>query len=194
MLNIALQLTREYNIQCCCLYYPVLKQHIQYEYEACDSDPVERYRYRLYRVICLYLLLFTMMCVRFVLSSFCLHSSKLSCINLFLDSLSYHTELIFIYFGRNSRDFDLISREARNAIRGKRFWKLTLVISVKLRITADHAAATTLGKEARRWSTRIAREVNSVRENNRKIQALLQLKEAGQKVRNLRYTEQIIYI
>lgn len=38
-----LQLTREYNIQCCCLYYPVLKQHIQYEFEACDHDPVERF-------------------------------------------------------------------------------------------------------------------------------------------------------
>ncbi|XP_043679826.1 protein nervous wreck isoform X2 [Vespula pensylvanica] len=86
----AQQLTREYNIQCCCLYYPVLKQHIQYEFEPCDSDPVDR-------------------------------------------------------------------------------------------ITADHAAATTLGKEARRWSTRIAREVGSIRENNRKLQVLQQLKESGQK-------------
>nr|XP_012152993.1 PREDICTED: F-BAR and double SH3 domains protein 2 isoform X3 [Megachile rotundata] len=86
----AQQLTREYNIQCCCLYYPVLKQHIQYEFEACDNDPVER-------------------------------------------------------------------------------------------ITADHSAAATLGKEARRWSTRIAREISSIRENNRKLQVLLQLKESGQK-------------
>ncbi|XP_012226527.1 protein nervous wreck isoform X2 [Linepithema humile] len=86
----AQQLTREYNIQCCCLYYPVLKQHIQYDFERCDNDQVER-------------------------------------------------------------------------------------------VTADHAAATTLGKEARRWSTRIAREVSSIRENNRKLQALYQLKEAGQK-------------
>ncbi|XP_012060526.1 PREDICTED: F-BAR and double SH3 domains protein 2 [Atta cephalotes] len=86
----AQQLTREYNIQCCCLYYPVLKQHIQYEFEPCDSDPVDR-------------------------------------------------------------------------------------------ITADHAAATTLGKEARRWSTKIAREVSSIRENNRKLQVLYQLKDAGQK-------------
>ncbi|XP_014612779.1 PREDICTED: F-BAR and double SH3 domains protein 2 isoform X2 [Polistes canadensis] len=86
----AQQLTREYNIQCCCLYYPVLKQHIQYEFEACDSDPVER-------------------------------------------------------------------------------------------ITADHAAATTLGKETRRWSTRIAREVASIRENNRKLLILQQLKDSGQK-------------
>ncbi|EGI64466.1 FCH and double SH3 domains protein 2 [Acromyrmex echinatior] len=86
----AQQLTREYNIQCCCLYYPVLKQHIQYEFEPCDSDPVER-------------------------------------------------------------------------------------------ITADHAAASALGKEARRWSTKIAREVSSVRENNRKLQVLYQLKDAGQK-------------
>ncbi|XP_077301597.1 FCH and double SH3 domains nervous wreck [Arctopsyche grandis] len=37
----AQQLTREYNLQCCYLYYPVLKQHIQYEYEPCDSDPVD---------------------------------------------------------------------------------------------------------------------------------------------------------
>ncbi|KAG7211508.1 hypothetical protein KM043_010777 [Ampulex compressa] len=86
----AQQLTREYNIQCCCLYYPVLKQHIQYDYEPCDNDPVDR-------------------------------------------------------------------------------------------ITADHSAATTLGKEARRWSTRIAREVSSVRENNRKLQVYQQLKESGQK-------------
>ncbi|XP_053971358.1 protein nervous wreck isoform X1 [Hylaeus volcanicus] len=86
----AQQLTREYNIQCCCLYYPVLKQHIQYDFEPCDHDPVER-------------------------------------------------------------------------------------------ITADHAAAATLGKEARRWSTRIAREVSSIRENNRKLQVLVQLKESGQK-------------
>ncbi|XP_018355590.1 PREDICTED: uncharacterized protein LOC108756342 [Trachymyrmex septentrionalis] len=86
----AQQLTREYNIQCCCLYYPVLKQHIQYEFEACDSDPVDR-------------------------------------------------------------------------------------------VTADHAAAMTLGKEARRWSTKIAREVSSIRENNRKLQILYQLKDAGQK-------------
>ncbi|XP_076169428.1 protein nervous wreck-like isoform X1 [Ptiloglossa arizonensis] len=86
----AQQLTREYNIQCCCLYYPVLKQHIQYEFEPCDHDPVER-------------------------------------------------------------------------------------------ITADHAAAATLGKEARRWATRIAREVSSIRENNRKLQVLVQLKESGQK-------------
>ncbi|XP_006624485.1 protein nervous wreck-like isoform X2 [Apis dorsata] len=86
----AQQLTREYNIQCCCLYYPVLKQHIQYDFEPCDNDPIER-------------------------------------------------------------------------------------------ITADHSAAATLGKEARRWSTRIAREINSIRENNRKLQVLLQLKESGQK-------------
>lgn len=40
---IFLQLTREYNIQCCCLYYPVLKQHIQYDFERCDNDPIERF-------------------------------------------------------------------------------------------------------------------------------------------------------
>uniref|UniRef100_A0AAG5D9S3 FCH and double SH3 domains protein 2 n=1 Tax=Anopheles atroparvus TaxID=41427 RepID=A0AAG5D9S3_ANOAO len=38
----AQQLTREYNLQCCYLYYPVLKQHIQYEFEACDQDPVRK--------------------------------------------------------------------------------------------------------------------------------------------------------
>ncbi|KAJ8922371.1 hypothetical protein NQ315_004314 [Exocentrus adspersus] len=38
----AKQLTREYNLQCCYLYYPVLKQHIQYEFEPCDDDPVDR--------------------------------------------------------------------------------------------------------------------------------------------------------
>lgn len=36
----AKQLTREYNLQCCYLYYPVLKQHIQYDFEPCDNDPV----------------------------------------------------------------------------------------------------------------------------------------------------------
>ncbi|XP_022909284.1 protein nervous wreck isoform X2 [Onthophagus taurus] len=36
----AKQLTREYNLQCCYLYYPVLKQHIQYDYEPCDNDAV----------------------------------------------------------------------------------------------------------------------------------------------------------
>lgn len=30
----AKQLTREYNLQCCYLYYPVLKQHIQYDFEV----------------------------------------------------------------------------------------------------------------------------------------------------------------
>ncbi|XP_075990744.1 FCH and double SH3 domains nervous wreck isoform X2 [Anticarsia gemmatalis] len=37
----AQQLTREYNLQCLYLYYPVLKQHIQYEFEACDNDPID---------------------------------------------------------------------------------------------------------------------------------------------------------
>ena len=27
-------LTREYNLQCCYLFYPTLKQHIQYEFEV----------------------------------------------------------------------------------------------------------------------------------------------------------------
>ncbi|KAK9877158.1 hypothetical protein WA026_016901 [Henosepilachna vigintioctopunctata] len=36
----AKQLTREYNLQCCYLYYPVLKQHIQYEFESCDNDAI----------------------------------------------------------------------------------------------------------------------------------------------------------
>ena len=38
----AQQLSREYNLQCCFLYYPVLKQHIQYEFEACDNDPIRK--------------------------------------------------------------------------------------------------------------------------------------------------------
>ncbi|VVC94274.1 unnamed protein product, partial [Leptidea sinapis] len=37
----AQQLTREYNLQCLYLYYPVLKQHIQYDFEPCDNDPVD---------------------------------------------------------------------------------------------------------------------------------------------------------
>lgn len=47
----AQQLTREYNIQCCCLYYPVLKLHIQYEFEPCDSDPVDRWIILPFRLI-----------------------------------------------------------------------------------------------------------------------------------------------
>lgn len=38
----AQQLTREYNVQCCYLFYPVLKQHIQYEFEPCDNDTVTK--------------------------------------------------------------------------------------------------------------------------------------------------------
>lgn len=36
------QLTREYNLQCCYLFYPVLKQHIQYEFDPCDNDQVRK--------------------------------------------------------------------------------------------------------------------------------------------------------
>lgn len=38
----ATQLTRDYNVQCLYLLYPVLKQHIQYEYEPCDNDQVTK--------------------------------------------------------------------------------------------------------------------------------------------------------
>lgn len=38
----AQQLTREYNVQCCYLFYPVLKQHIQYDFEPCDNDLVTK--------------------------------------------------------------------------------------------------------------------------------------------------------
>ncbi|XP_021936314.1 F-BAR and double SH3 domains protein 2 isoform X2 [Zootermopsis nevadensis] len=38
----AQQLTREYNLQCVYLFYPVLKQHIQYEFEPCDNDTVDK--------------------------------------------------------------------------------------------------------------------------------------------------------
>jgi len=37
-----LQLTREYNLQCVYLFYPVLKQHIQYEFEPCDNDTLNK--------------------------------------------------------------------------------------------------------------------------------------------------------
>jgi hypothetical protein len=37
-----LQLTREYNLQCLYLFYPVLKQHIHYEFEPCDNDTVDK--------------------------------------------------------------------------------------------------------------------------------------------------------
>lgn len=36
----AQQLTREYNLQCCYLFYPVLKQHIHYDMDKCDNDTV----------------------------------------------------------------------------------------------------------------------------------------------------------
>ncbi|XP_065334083.1 protein nervous wreck isoform X1 [Cloeon dipterum] len=36
------KLTRDYNMQCCYLFFPVLKQHIQYEYEKCCNDPIEK--------------------------------------------------------------------------------------------------------------------------------------------------------
>ncbi|XP_031621009.1 protein nervous wreck [Contarinia nasturtii] len=36
------QLTRDYNVQCLYLLYPVLKQHIHYDFEACDNDPVRK--------------------------------------------------------------------------------------------------------------------------------------------------------
>ncbi|KAG8224232.1 hypothetical protein J437_LFUL002688, partial [Ladona fulva] len=36
----AMQLTRDYNIQCLYLFSPSLKQHIQYLFEPCDEDPV----------------------------------------------------------------------------------------------------------------------------------------------------------
>lgn len=38
----AQQLTREYNLQCCYLFYPVLKQHIQYDFEICDNDVIRK--------------------------------------------------------------------------------------------------------------------------------------------------------
>ncbi|KAK7865510.1 hypothetical protein R5R35_003211 [Gryllus longicercus] len=38
----AQQLTREYNMQCLYLYYPVLKQHVQYDFEACENDTVDK--------------------------------------------------------------------------------------------------------------------------------------------------------
>lgn len=46
----------------------------------------------------------------------------------------------------------------------------------------DHAAAQTLSKEARRWATKIAREINTYRESNRKLNALQALRDSGQKV------------
>ena len=36
------QLSRDYNLQCVYLYYPVLKQHIQYDFEPCDNDTVDK--------------------------------------------------------------------------------------------------------------------------------------------------------
>lgn len=88
----SLQLTREYNLQCVYLFYPVLKQHIQYDFEPCDNDNVNK-------------------------------------------------------------------------------------------VTADHnSAVVSLGKEAKRWATRIARETNNIRECARKLQVFQALRDSGQKV------------
>lgn len=35
------QLSREYNMQCVYLFYPVLKQHVQYQFEPCDGDGID---------------------------------------------------------------------------------------------------------------------------------------------------------
>ncbi|XP_050521812.1 protein nervous wreck [Daktulosphaira vitifoliae] len=37
----AQQLSREYNMQCVYLFYPVLKQHVQYLFEPCDGDSID---------------------------------------------------------------------------------------------------------------------------------------------------------
>ena len=79
------------------LYYPVLKQHIQYEFEPCDNDPIDK-------------------------------------------------------------------------------------------ITAEHSSAVvTLSKEAKRWATKIGRENNCIKENNKKLQTLLALRDSGQKVINSKF-------
>ncbi|XP_039286914.1 protein nervous wreck isoform X5 [Nilaparvata lugens] len=88
----AQKLSRDYNLQCVYLYYPVLKQHIQYEFEPCENDSVDK-------------------------------------------------------------------------------------------VTADHpSAAATLGREARRWATRISRENNNIQESTRKLLVFQRLRESGQKV------------
>ncbi|CAH2008525.1 unnamed protein product [Acanthoscelides obtectus] len=88
----AKQLTREYNLQCCYLFYPVLKQHITYDFDRCDNDPVDK---------------------------------------------------------------------------------------VSAPVSAE--CQETLAKEARRWATRIARDVNTIRECTRKLQMYNSMREQGQK-------------
>ncbi|VEN51771.1 unnamed protein product, partial [Callosobruchus maculatus] len=88
----AKQLTREYNLQCCYLFYPVLKQHITYDFDRCDDDPVD-----------------------------------------------------------------------------------------KVTAPATAECQETLAKEARRWATRIARDVNTIRECSRKLQMYNAMREQGQK-------------
>ncbi|CAH1389617.1 unnamed protein product [Nezara viridula] len=85
------QLSREYNLQCVYLYYPVLKQHIQYEFEPCDNDTVNK-------------------------------------------------------------------------------------------VTAEHSSSSAaLGKEAKRWATRIGRESANIKEALAKLQNLHALRESGQR-------------
>ena len=50
------------------------------------------------------------------------------------------------------------------------------------RITCEHGAASALSKEAKRWATKIGKEIRVIRENQTRLFQLQQLKEAGHKV------------
>ena len=58
----------------------------------------------------------------------------------------------------------------------------------------DHAAAQTLTKEAKRLATKIAREISTYKESARKLQALQQLRDSGQKVRIYLYNFSYVYL
>jgi len=50
------------------------------------------------------------------------------------------------------------------------------------KITCDHGAGTLLSREAKKWATKVGKEVKIIRENQKKLVYLLQLKEHGNKV------------
>ncbi|ODN02242.1 F-BAR and double SH3 domains protein 2 [Orchesella cincta] len=49
------------------------------------------------------------------------------------------------------------------------------------KITCDHGAGTLLSREAKKWATKVGKEVKIIRENQKKLVYLIQLKEHGNK-------------
>ena len=49
------------------------------------------------------------------------------------------------------------------------------------KITCDHNAGSILSREARKWATKIGKEIKIIRENQKRLFFLQQLKDAGHK-------------